>query len=323
MEEKLIEAVRIRQILYDISHADYMRTKLKTEKWGEIAKEIGMKSGSEAKSLWEKLRHSLRDAIRRQKKCFKSGAGAEVVKEWKFQKQMGFLQPYMANKSREGNLQDNETENISQDFEVNEEAVEVDNENLQQMDIEQQSENVEDESQSQTLSEKLPTMRTSSATPKAVKKLKKDNVATLFKESIEKREERAKARMEERRTLLQQIQPTQNDPLFNFFMAMYQSTKRMPPSYQHMVKNRLFNEVSQAEAMLLGISSPVHQQHSLDQQQPYYHTLHSVPAATPSSSRASTSTSFYSEHSLLSSFDIHREQNDCPTGNTGDELINH
>lgn len=45
MEEKLIEAVRVRQVLYDTSHADYMRTKLKTEKWEEIAKEIGMKNG--------------------------------------------------------------------------------------------------------------------------------------------------------------------------------------------------------------------------------------------------------------------------------------
>lgn len=45
MEEKLIEAVRIRQVLYDTSHVDYMRAKLKTETWVEIAKEIGMKSG--------------------------------------------------------------------------------------------------------------------------------------------------------------------------------------------------------------------------------------------------------------------------------------
>lgn len=45
MEEKLIEAVRVRQVLYDTSHADYMRTKLKNEKWEEIAKEIGMRNG--------------------------------------------------------------------------------------------------------------------------------------------------------------------------------------------------------------------------------------------------------------------------------------
>lgn len=45
MEEKLIEAVRLRQYLYDTSHADYMKTKLKTEKWEEVAKESDMLSG--------------------------------------------------------------------------------------------------------------------------------------------------------------------------------------------------------------------------------------------------------------------------------------
>lgn len=45
MEEKLIEAVRVNKILFDTSHPDYMRSKLKSEKWEEIAKVIGMKNG--------------------------------------------------------------------------------------------------------------------------------------------------------------------------------------------------------------------------------------------------------------------------------------
>ncbi|CAH1110921.1 unnamed protein product [Psylliodes chrysocephalus] len=53
---------------------------------------------TEVKALWEKLRHSLRDVLRRQQKNFKSGAPVEAIKEWKFQKQMGFLQTYMAKK---------------------------------------------------------------------------------------------------------------------------------------------------------------------------------------------------------------------------------
>lgn len=228
---------------------------------------------------------------------------------------MGFLQPYMANKSREGNLQpDSETENLTQDIELDIEAAsEVDNENLQ-VNIQLQAENVVNESQPQTFS---------TPTTKSVKKFKKDNVTTLLKECIEKREERAKARTEERKKLVKQLQPTQNDPLFNFFMAMYQSTKKMPPSYQHMIKNRLFNEVSQAEAMLLGIGPSVQQQSIPDQQQPYYQTLNSAPSATPSSSTPSTSTSYYSEHSLLSPSDNHREENDYPTDNSRDEMYNY
>lgn len=45
MEEKLIEAVRDRNILYDTSHPDYMKIKIKLKIWDEIAKEIGMQSG--------------------------------------------------------------------------------------------------------------------------------------------------------------------------------------------------------------------------------------------------------------------------------------
>lgn len=45
MEEKLIEAVRNRRILFDTSHEDYMRTKLKSLKWEDVAKESDMKNG--------------------------------------------------------------------------------------------------------------------------------------------------------------------------------------------------------------------------------------------------------------------------------------
>lgn len=271
----------------------------------------------------------MRDAIRRQQKCFKSGAPAEVIKEWKFQKQMGFLQPYMANKSREGNLREHsETENQTQDFETDVEAAEVDNENIEQVNTQQSVENVEDESQPQTLSETVPTML--ATTPKSLapprKKMKKDNVTTLLKESIEKHEERSKARTEDRQKLLQELQTKQNDPLYHFFMAMYHSTQRMPPSYQHIIKNRLFNEVSQAEGKLLDISNQQQRMHAVQsqlsfvQQQPYYQTLH-PPPANSSSSRPSPSASYYSDGSRLSPSDMHLEQDNYSTASNRQEFI--
>ncbi|XP_050308149.1 uncharacterized protein LOC126744681 [Anthonomus grandis grandis] len=175
-----------------------MRTKLKTEKWEEIAKEVDMKTGTEAKALWEKLRHSLRDAIRRQQKYLKSGSPAEVIKEWKIQKQMGFLQPYMANKSREGNLrEDGENQNLIQDSEQDIISADVDNANIE-VNTQQQDESVEDEIQPQILPETFPLTSTttpiSNATPKLAKKCKKNNVAAMMKYSMEKREERSKAK---------------------------------------------------------------------------------------------------------------------------------
>jgi len=44
------------------------------------------------------------------KKMFKSGAGAEIVKQWKFQKQMEFLLPYVENRKRSANIFDNDDE---------------------------------------------------------------------------------------------------------------------------------------------------------------------------------------------------------------------
>ncbi|KAL1489355.1 hypothetical protein ABEB36_014268 [Hypothenemus hampei] len=38
--EKLIEVVRNNPILYDTSHQDYIRTKLKEDLWEKIAKEL-------------------------------------------------------------------------------------------------------------------------------------------------------------------------------------------------------------------------------------------------------------------------------------------
>lgn len=71
--------------------------------------------------MWSKLRNCHRDALRRQKKMFKSGAGAEVIRQWKFQKQMEFLLPYMENRKRSANVLDSDDEQSDNaDTEVNE-----------------------------------------------------------------------------------------------------------------------------------------------------------------------------------------------------------
>jgi len=45
MEEKLIEAVCPHKILYDTSHAGYMKTKLKNDLWDKIADDLELKNG--------------------------------------------------------------------------------------------------------------------------------------------------------------------------------------------------------------------------------------------------------------------------------------
>lgn len=69
-----------------------------------------MVAGETVKVTWAKLRSCHRDALRRQKRCFKSEAAAELIKQWKFQKQMEYLLPYMANRKRSSNVLNSEDE---------------------------------------------------------------------------------------------------------------------------------------------------------------------------------------------------------------------
>ena len=44
-EKQLIEAVGQQKFLYDTSHSDYIKSKLKNEKWNDIAREINLNNG--------------------------------------------------------------------------------------------------------------------------------------------------------------------------------------------------------------------------------------------------------------------------------------
>ncbi|KAG5880447.1 hypothetical protein JTB14_030731 [Gonioctena quinquepunctata] len=99
---------------------------------------------------------------------------------------MGFLQPYMANKSREGNLrEDKGNENVTQDFEEYVTFAEIDDENVEEVNIQQQDETIEDEAQPQKFSQNVPPRAaetsTSNATSKSAEKFKKDNVTAETK----------------------------------------------------------------------------------------------------------------------------------------------
>lgn len=250
------------------------------------------------------------------------------MKEWRLEKQMGFLQPYIVNKSREGNVrEDRDDENSTQDYQANVIYTDVDTYSIveEELTMQQQNESAEYEAQLQ-VSETLPSTSaatasstaspkspTKSETPKSAKKIKKDDVAALLRHTMEKREERAKARTEDRKDMLETWQLTHNDPLFHFFMSMYQSTKRMPPATQHIVKNGVFNVVTNAEATLLNIPAyeqftPLHQQRETYASTPS-HRRNLTPTATPSySSDSTTAHSHYSDNSLLSPVDVPEEQ---------------
>ncbi|RZF32631.1 hypothetical protein LSTR_LSTR015787, partial [Laodelphax striatellus] len=111
MEDKIIEAVKQNPILYDPSDRNYLNVKVKSQQWDEIAREVGLPNGTKVKSIWEKLRHSFRDALRRQKNMIRSGVAPVSLKAWKHQNQMAFLLPYMNSRRRDGTTWQNDSDN--------------------------------------------------------------------------------------------------------------------------------------------------------------------------------------------------------------------
>ncbi|XP_050293838.1 uncharacterized protein LOC126734308 [Anthonomus grandis grandis] len=82
------------------------------------------------------------------------------------------------------------------------------------------------------------------------KRSNKDDLCDTLRQSIQQRNERARQRADDRKTLLQQ-NSNFDDPLYNFFISMYQLTKKMPPKYQHKVRGQVYNSVAEAEADIM------------------------------------------------------------------------
>nr|CAH7766621.1 unnamed protein product [Callosobruchus chinensis] len=293
MDEKLIEAVRGRRILYDISHGDYMRSKLKSEQWKDIAKEAGLMNGAVAKSKWEKLRHAFRDALRRQKRMKRSGAPAEAIKLWKYQKEMGFLQPFMANRKREGNLQDDSNSDDSDA--PNESFQDSVSNDPEQLTMNTMSDNEEFDifpPSSSTASSSNPPATPSNSqenedTTTRKKNAKKNTtaIAALLRKNFETRQKMSAQRSEERKQLMEEA-TAPKDPLYHFFITMYETTKRMPLTSQCTVKNKIFQVVSNMEESLLGLSpAPAY-----ETQNYLYPSSHSNSPSQYSSSNTITTT---------------------------------
>lgn len=209
--------------------------------------------GNEAKAAWEKLRHAFRDALRRQAKYLRNGALPETIKIWRYQKQMGFLRTFMANTpletyqigQRSANLLP-ETEYIkiedpvltlnSEPFEITSDVEKGDQKEMMDTRMEM------NDSEHETLTE-LQILPTNTKPQKEEVKYK-----------MTKRRNKSKKKTQER-AKLKDSKVLYKDPLYHFFMSMYESTKIMPPSARHTVKKKVFQAVSEIEASLLTSSS--------------------------------------------------------------------
>ncbi|KAL4720743.1 hypothetical protein ACJJTC_006817 [Scirpophaga incertulas] len=100
-EEKLINIVSAYRELYDLQNEHYMNQSRKDNIWAEIAIEMGA-SAIICKERWKSLRDGYNRSLKRRKT--KSGDGATTSKPWRYEKQMGFLQPFFQERQVKSNL---------------------------------------------------------------------------------------------------------------------------------------------------------------------------------------------------------------------------
>ncbi|CAG4957128.1 unnamed protein product [Parnassius apollo] len=103
MDEKLIESVKKFPCIWNTSSDFYKCNETKDAAWDQIIVETNISDVKTAKSRRKQLRDNHRDALKRQN-ATRSGQARKQRKEWKYQKAMSFLLPYMSSTPTPDNI---------------------------------------------------------------------------------------------------------------------------------------------------------------------------------------------------------------------------
>ncbi|XP_050296344.1 uncharacterized protein LOC126736158 [Anthonomus grandis grandis] len=99
--EKLIELVRERRLLYDLSNNDYKNREKKSEAWAEIAREMGIKDGKHWSIKWKNLKDNYNKFQKNTQT--QSGQGYKKYKNWPWADLMRFLDNFKFRRITETN----------------------------------------------------------------------------------------------------------------------------------------------------------------------------------------------------------------------------
>ncbi|XP_012550153.2 uncharacterized protein LOC105842338 [Bombyx mori] len=234
MDEKLIRSVRKFPCIWKTTSEYYKCNETKDAAWDQITIETNISDVKTAKARWKQLRDNHRDALKRQN-ATRSGQARKQRKEWKYQKAMSFLLPYMCNRDGSSNF-------VPLDNSVSETS---------------NPPNIVDESSCESCnllpsnSNNLPSVNipndstTSGSIPSTSKKRRKnDEVLELLKENQERRELLERERIEVKNMMLAS---DQYDEIDLFFINLAASTKKLPHYLQLQIKKKCFNAVMSAE----------------------------------------------------------------------------
>jgi len=90
LNERLIEEVRKREFLYNLSSKDYKDARIKDNSLGAIGS-IFQVEAAEAKKRWKNLRDTYSKKMKETKRLSRSGAGATKTEKWPYFALLGFL----------------------------------------------------------------------------------------------------------------------------------------------------------------------------------------------------------------------------------------
>lgn len=177
-----------------------------------------------AKSRWKQLRDNHRDALKRQN-ATRSGQARKQRKEWKYQKAMSFLLPYMSNRDRSTNFAplDDSVSETSNPPNIIEESSQ---ESCNFLPSDSNSfPSVNDPSDSTT----------SGPLPSSSKKRKNDEILDLLKNNQKRRELLERERIEVKKMM---SASEKYDEIDLFFLNLAASTKKLPYYLQLQIKKK-------------------------------------------------------------------------------------
>ncbi|XP_064104818.1 uncharacterized protein LOC135214450 isoform X2 [Macrobrachium nipponense] len=252
--EMLIELVKSKPELYDLTSLHYNDNVVKRRCWDEVSWELGC-AGSKCKECWESLRSQYR---KHKNKKTKSGRGAANSQKWKYEDQISFLSAFMKDRTRVTSLQQAGSDSENSNYAEHDGTQEV----CCGQEREEKDEGV---CVVQTAHVTLPQQEHL----KHKRKIEKNNTAsaTLMRYLLEnKKEEQAP------------------EPIDTFFSLMATTVKKFSPADQHFIKTKVFLLVSEIEGKY------IHDQNA-QAYAPIAQNARPQPSASPALSQYSTSSS--------------------------------
>ncbi|KAL7640750.1 UNVERIFIED_CONTAM: hypothetical protein RMT77_009025 [Armadillidium vulgare] len=228
MDEKLIQLVRDKPELYDMSDTRYSDNNHKNLLWEEIGNILN-KTGAECKQRWMSLRSQHRKALQKYQQNL-NGPTSNCIRRWKYEEAMKFLIVFMKEKSIIPFIKKEEDGDDVED-EDDEKNGESTNDGFEKSDNELDS---------------IPrtwVQVTESTPPMAPKKKQKITETPVSSPIVKYPLEKSDAIKEQ-------------DALDMFLLSMSSTIKTFSPYDQHLVKTQIFDIVTRMEAKYLMPDSP-------------------------------------------------------------------